>query len=129
MARARPHLGDGNVQESSASCRDTQTDDHARHPRAGLLAHVRNRHGVIVAATPFDGESGRLHLVDVDYKDARQPARERLLWELEPVRDVVGPTALPDAAAQPMPPPDFDALLRAASALLMPVPPAVELQM
>ena len=83
-------------------------------PRAGLLAHVRNRHGVIVAATPFDGESGRLHLVDVDYKDARQPASERLLWELESVRDVVAPTALPDAAARPMPPADFDALLRAA---------------
>ena len=83
-------------------------------PRAGLLAHVRNRHGVIVAATPFDGESGRLHLVDVDYKDARQPASERLLWELEPVREVVAPTALPDAAARPMPPADFDALLRAA---------------
>ena len=83
-------------------------------PRAGLLAHVRNRHGVIVAATPFDGESGRLHLVDVDYKDARQPASERLLWELEPVREVVAPTALPDAAARPMPPGDFDALLRAA---------------
>ena len=83
-------------------------------PRAGLLAHVRNRHGVIVAATPFDGESGRLHLVDVDYKDARQPASERLLWELEPVREVVAPTALPDATARPMPPADFDALLRAA---------------
>ena len=83
-------------------------------PRAGLLAHVRNRHGVIVAATPFDGESGRLHLVDVDYKDARQPATERLLWELEPMHEVVAPTALPDAAANPMPPADFDALLRAA---------------
>ena len=67
-----------------------------------------------MAATPFDGESGRLHLVDVDYKDARQPASERLLWELEPVREVVAPTALPDVAAKPMPPADFDALLRAA---------------
>ena len=83
-------------------------------PRAGLLAHVRNRHGVITAATPFDGEDGRLHLVEVDYKDARQPATERLLWELEPVREVVAPTALPDAAAKPMPAADFDALLRAA---------------
>ena len=83
-------------------------------PRAGLLAHVRNRHGVITAATPFDGEDGRLHLVEVDYKDARQPGTERLLWELEPVGEVVAPTALPDAAARPMPPADFDALLRAA---------------
>ena len=83
-------------------------------PRAGLLAHVRNRHGVIVAVTPFDGENGRLHLVDVEYKDARQPATERLLWELEAVREVVEPTAVPDATRGPMPVADFDALLRAA---------------
>ena len=82
-------------------------------PRAGLLAHVRNRHGVIAAVQPFDGESGRLHLVDVDYKDAQQPASEQLLWELEAARDVVEPTALPDATRSPMPPADFDALLRA----------------
>ena len=83
-------------------------------PRAGLLAHVRNRHGVIVAVTPFDGENGRLHLVDVEYKDARQPATERLLWELEAVREVVEPTAVPDATRGPMPVADFDALLRTA---------------
>ena len=83
-------------------------------PRAGLLAQVRNRRGVIVATEPFDGDSGRLQLVDVDYKDGRQPATERLLWELEPARDLVAPTALPDAAHGPMPPADFDALLRAA---------------
>ena len=82
-------------------------------PSAGLLAQVRNRRGVIVAVEPFDGEGGRLHLVDMDYKDGRQPATERLLWELEPARELVAPTALPDAAHSPMPPADFDALLRA----------------
>ena len=32
-------------------------------PSAGLLATVRNRCGVISAVQPFDGETGRLHLV------------------------------------------------------------------
>ena len=82
-------------------------------PRHGLLARVRNRHGVIAAVQPFDGENGRLHLVDVDYKDAQQPASEQLLWELEAARNVVEPTALPDATRSPMPPADFHALLRA----------------
>ena len=82
-------------------------------PQVGLLAKVRNRHGVIAAVEPFDGEAGRLHLVDVDYKDAGQPASERLLWELEQDRHPVEPTQLPDPTRSPMPPADFDALLRA----------------
>ena len=32
-------------------------------PRAGMLATVRNRRGVVAAVEPFDGETGRLHLV------------------------------------------------------------------
>ena len=31
-------------------------------PRAGMLATVRNRRGVVAAVEPFDGETGRLHL-------------------------------------------------------------------
>ena len=42
-------------------------------PRAGLLATVRNRRGVISAVRPYDGETGRLHLV---YEDA--PTGRRL---------------------------------------------------
>ena len=53
-------------------------------PRAGMLATVRNRSGVVAAVKPFDGEKGRLHLVHVEYKDSRSPVEERLLWELEP---------------------------------------------
>ena len=89
-------------------------------PRVGLLATVRNRHGVVAAVQPYDGEGGRLHLVHVEYKDAAQPADEQLLWELETGARLVEPTALPDPSAQAMPPADFDALLRAArwSALL-----------
>ena len=83
-------------------------------PRVGLLATVRNRHGVVAAVRPFDGGGGRLHLVHLEYKDAGQPADERLLWELETGARLVEPTALPDPAHAAMPPADFDALLRAA---------------
>ena len=83
-------------------------------PRAGMLATVRNRRGVLAAVEPFDGETGRLHLVHVEYKDGHSPADERLLWELEPQPALDEPNALPNPAADPMPPQDFDALLRAA---------------
>ena len=84
-------------------------------PRAGMLATVRNRQGVVAAVEPFDGENGRLHLVHLDYKDSHTPSEERLLWELEPNRDLLEPNALPDPAqADAMRPEDFDALLRAA---------------
>ena len=79
-----------------------------------MLATVRNRRGVVAAVEPFDGDTGRLHLVHLEYKDWRSPAEERLLWELEPQRALLEPNALPDPAADPMPPEDFDALLRAA---------------
>ena len=52
-------------------------------PRAGMLATVRNRRGVVAAVEPFDGETGRLHLVHLKYTDDHAPAEERLLWELE----------------------------------------------
>ncbi len=79
-----------------------------------MLATVRNRRGVVSAVEPFESDDGRLHLVHVEYQDAHGPAEERLLWELEPKRDLLEPTALPDTHAPPMPPEDFDALLRAA---------------
>ena len=84
-------------------------------PRAGMLATVRNRSGVVAAVEPFDGETGRLHLVHVEYKDSRSPVEERLLWEREPGCTLLEPTALPDAGkTDAMAPGDFDALLRAA---------------
>ena len=79
-----------------------------------MFATVRNRRGVIVEVEPFDGDSGRLHLVHLEYKDDQLPAEERLLWELEPRRSVLEPTALPRTdVTDPMPADDFDALLRA----------------
>ena len=85
-------------------------------PRAGMLAVVRNRSGVVTAVEPFDGAAGRLHLVQIEYKDSRAPAAERLLWELEqPGGSLLEPNALPDASSgDAMEPADFDALLRAA---------------
>jgi len=79
-----------------------------------MFATVRNRRGVISAVEPFDGQSGRLHLVHLEYKDDQLPHDERLLWELEPYKNLLEPTALPRGeGTDPMPPEDFDALLRA----------------
>ena len=85
-------------------------------PRAGMLATVRNRRGVVAAVEPFDGETGRLHLVHLEYKDERAPSEERILWEIEPDRHLLEPNALPAPAHDggAMPAEDFDALLRAA---------------
>ncbi len=95
----------------------TSTTDPAI-PRAGMLATVRNRRGVVAAVEPFDGETGRLHLVHLEYTDDHTPSQERLLWELEPKpgRTLLEPNALPDPAhaGGAMPAEDFDALLRAA---------------
>ena len=84
-------------------------------PRAGMFAIVRNRRGVIAAVEPSDdAQHGRLHLVHLEYKDDQLPFEERLLWELEPRGRLLEPNALPDASANPMPPDDFDAVVRAA---------------
>ena len=84
-------------------------------PRAGMLATVRNRRGVVAAVEPFDGDAGRLHLVHLEYQDNRAPSEERLLWELEPKRNLLEPNALPDPAiTDAMPAEEFDALVRAA---------------
>jgi superfamily II DNA or RNA helicase len=80
-----------------------------------MFATVRNRRGVVAAVEPFDGDAGRLHLVHLEYKDDQLPTEERLLWELEPRRALLEPNALPSASrSEPMPPEDFDAILRAA---------------
>lgn len=79
-----------------------------------MVATVRNRRGLIAGVEPFDGDSGPLHLVQVEYKDDQIPPEEKLIWELEPRRSLLEPTALPVFAdTDPMPAEDFDALLRA----------------
>ena len=93
----------------------TSPSFHNSFPRPGMLATVRTRRGTVTAVDPFDGETGRLHLVHVDYQDGGSPSAERLLWELEPRKTPLEPTALPDPyVTDPMPAADFDALLRSA---------------
>jgi hypothetical protein len=83
-------------------------------PRVGAVATVRNRRGLIAGVEPFDGDAGRLHLVDVEYKDDQLPLGEKLIWGLEPRGSVLEPTALPQVSGtDPMPAEDFDAVLRA----------------
>jgi len=91
------------------------TNQSEQIPRIGMFATVRNRRGIVSAVEPYDGETGRLHLVHLEYKDDQYPQDERLLWELEqPHARLLEPTALPDfISSDPMPAEDFDALLRA----------------
>jgi hypothetical protein len=84
-------------------------------PRVGMFATVRNRRGVVAGVEPYDGPSGRQHLVHIEYKDDGYPVEEQLLWELEPCGRLLPPAALPDVlSTPPMPADDFDALVRAA---------------
>ena len=86
-----------------------------RVPRPGMLAEARNRQGVVAAVEIYDkSTAGPLHLVHLEYLDDHSPAAERLLWEVEPRARVLEPHALPDPAAAPMRPAEFDAFLRAA---------------
>jgi len=84
-------------------------------PRVGMLATVRNRHGLISSVEPFDGaREGRLHVVTVEYADADGSADDQLVWEREPGARLLEPTALPDPeASPPMPPDELAALVRA----------------
>lgn len=84
------------------------------NPRVGMLAIVRKRRGIISEVREFDGHDGRLHLVHVDYKDDYRPISERLVWELEPNRNLLPPGDLPSISSLPMLCNDFDALVRAA---------------
>jgi hypothetical protein len=91
------------------------TEQVAQIPRVGMFATIRNRRGVVAAVDPFDADGGWIHLLQLEYKDDQLPAAEKLLWELEPRKNLLEPTALPVAAGtDPMPAEDFDALLRAA---------------
>ena len=46
-------------------------------PRVGMLARVRNRRGIVASIAPYDdNETGRLHLVQVEYKDHDSPHSE-----------------------------------------------------
>lgn len=86
----------------------------ASNPRVGMLAVVRKRRGIISEVREFDGSTGRLHLVQIEYKDDQRPPSEQLVWELEPYRYLLPPGHLPSPNNTPMSGEDFDALVRAA---------------
>jgi superfamily II DNA or RNA helicase len=80
-----------------------------------MLATVRNRRGIVASVEPYDttGE-GRLHLVRVEYTDADGGPEDVVLWEREHNATLLEPKALPCVGDEPpMPPADFDALVRA----------------
>lgn len=83
------------------------------NPRVGMMAIVRKRRAVVSEVRPFDGDEGTLHLVDLEYRDSESPQSEQLIWEREPSRELLSPTAVPRASDPPMPPDEFDALVRA----------------
>lgn len=80
-----------------------------------MLATVRNRRGIVASVEPYDTPTeGRLHLVRVEYTDSDGSPDDVLLWERERNATLLEPTALPRVADEPpMPPADFDALVRA----------------
>ena len=77
-----------------------------------MVATVRNRRGVISSVRPW-GQDEQLHFVDVEYNDGESPLSESLLWEREPFRRLLEPTALPDPhSGPPMAPIDYAAMAR-----------------
>lgn len=91
------------------------TKSNCSIPRPGMLATVRNRQGIVASVDPFDGQTGRLHLVHLEYQDGASPSTERILWEIEPQKTALAAVALPDwSSSDPMSAADFDALVRAA---------------
>ena len=88
--------------------------DPPRIPRVGMVATARNRRAVIAGIDQTAGRDKRLHLVHLDYLDHHSPPSERLVWEIEPGTRLHEPNDVPNGGAPPMPPADFDALLRAA---------------
>lgn len=85
------------------------------NPREGMMAVVRNRRAMIMGVQPFDAdESGRYHLVEVEYADGTGVETDEVLWEVEPGTEVLEPSALPRVEqTAPMDPREFDAMVRA----------------
>ncbi len=93
----------------------TQATESPSHPRVGMLATIRNRRGIVASVEPYDTTTeGRCHLVRVEYTDADGIPEDVVLWEREHNATLLEPTALPRVGEEPpMPPADFDGLLRA----------------
>jgi len=87
----------------------------AANPREGMMATVRNRRAMITGVQPYDAdESGRFHIVDVEYTDGPGVETDTLLWEVEINPQVQEPSALPQVYdTPPMDVREFDAMVRA----------------
>ncbi|MEZ4437171.1 MAG: DISARM system SNF2-like helicase DrmD [bacterium] len=81
-----------------------------------MMALLRNRRAVIVDVNPYGpGDRVQEHLVRVEYTDDDGPPEDTVLWEREPDATVIAPGDLPRVDKhEPMPPAEFDALVRAA---------------
>ncbi len=77
-------------------------------PEVGQAVHVRHRLATVRAVDGYDNpNSGRVHLVDVEYLDDCQfPASEQLLWEIESTGRILGQTSLPSVDAHQPDTPD-----------------------
>ena len=91
------------------------TSESMQIPRVGIFGHrSQSPRCDLRPASRSTARPDACHLVHLEYKDEQLPLEARLLWELEPRKELLKPTALPSAsAADPIPPEDFDALLRA----------------
>ena len=79
------------------------------------MATVRNRRALVTRVKPFPTQHEQMFLVDVEYTDLDGgKASETLLWNREVGARLTEPSALPRIHDEPpMPPRDFDALVRA----------------
>jgi len=81
-----------------------------------MVAVVRKRRALVTSVQEFQLRSGEVsRLVGVEYLDADGSREDQLLWEREPISEVIEPRSLPNVeSAPPMPLADFDAVERAA---------------
>jgi len=88
----------------------------AQNPRVGMVAVVRKRRALVMSVQEFQTRSGHIsRLVGVEYLDADGSREDQLLWEREPISEVIEPRSLPNVeSAPPMPLADFDSVEHAA---------------
>jgi hypothetical protein len=81
-----------------------------------MVAVVRKRRALVTSVQEFQTRSGQVsRLVGVEYLDADGSREDQLLWEREPINEVIEPRSPPNVeSAPPMPPADFNAVERAA---------------
>jgi len=92
------------------------TPESVQTPRVGMVAVVRKRRALVTSVHEFQTRSGEVsRLVGVEYLDADGNREDQLLWEREPISEVIEPRSLPNVETNsPMPLADFDAVLHAA---------------